>query len=140
MGIVVEEFGKGTYTLIMFLREPMRLKVGALGELYFNEGYYAYTGSALGSGGFVRVGRHRAVAAGKNRTKQWHIDYLLPHVEVVDVVTSPRPECSVAGGIDQSLARVPRFGCSDCRCPTHLHYAEDLERMKKVVHDAHHVT
>ncbi|HTY90287.1 MAG TPA: GIY-YIG nuclease family protein [Methanocella sp.] len=136
----MEDIDKGTYTLVMFLKEPMRLKIGALGELYFNEGYYAYTGSALGSGGFVRVKRHRAVASGKNRTKQWHIDYLLPHVEVVDVVTSPRPECSVAGSIDQFLARVPGFGCSDCRCPTHLHYAEDLEKMKKVVQEAHHVT
>ena len=140
MGIVVEYLGKGTYTLILFLKEPMRLKVGALGELYFNEGYYAYTGSALGSGGFVRVKRHKSVAAGKNKVRQWHIDYLLPHAEMVDVVTSPRPECSVAGSIDQYLARVPRFGCSDCRCPTHLHYDEDLEKMKKVVREAHHIS
>jgi Uri superfamily endonuclease len=135
----MEDIGKGTYTLIMSLKEPMRMKVGALGELYFDEGYYAYTGSALGNAGFKRVGRHRDVAVGKNRTKQWHIDYLLPHVDIVEVVTSPRPECSVAGDIDNYLARVPRFGCSDCRCPTHLHYAEVLEKMKGVVHDAHHV-
>lgn len=140
MGIVVEDIDKGTYTLIMFLKEPCRLKVGALGELYFNEGYYAYTGSALGSGGFARVGRHRAVATGKNKTKQWHIDYLLPYVEVVDVMTSPRPECSVAGGIDQYLARVPGFGCSDCRCPAHLHYSEDLEKVKKAARKAHHIS
>jgi len=140
MGIVVEDIDKGTYTLILFLKEPMRLKIGALGELYFHEGYYAYTGSALGSGGFVRVKRHKSVAAGKNKVRQWHIDYLLPFAEVVDVVTSPRPECSVAGSIDQYLARVPKFGCSDCRCPTHLHYAEDLEKLKKVVNGAHHVT
>lgn len=137
MGITVEGIEKGTYTLIMALEAPMRLRIGALGELYFNEGYYAYTGSALGSGGFVRVRRHRAVAAGKNRTRQWHIDYLLPHVKVLDVVTSPRPECGVAGAID--LARVPRFGCSDCRCPSHLHYAEDLEKMVRAVRSAHHV-
>jgi Uri superfamily endonuclease len=140
MGIVVEDIGKGTYTLILFLHEPRRLKIGALGERYFNEGYYAYTGSALGSGGFVRVKRHKAVASGKNRTRQWHIDYLLPYAEVVETVTSPRPECTVAGVIDRHLTRVPGFGCSDCRCPTHLHHSEDLEKMKKAVNEAHHIT
>jgi hypothetical protein len=68
MGIVVEDIGKGTYTLILFLKEPVRLKIGALGEVYFHEGYYAYTGSALGSGGFVRVKRHKTVAAGRARS------------------------------------------------------------------------
>ncbi len=139
MGITVEDAGRGTYTLIMFLKEPRRLKIGALGELYFNEGYYAYTGSALGGGGFARVRRHKAVASGKNRTKQWHIDYILPHVDVAEVVTSPRPECTIASSIDRHLARVPGFGCSDCRCPTHLHYSEDLGKMKKAVYEAHHV-
>jgi Uri superfamily endonuclease len=139
MGITVEDVGRGTYTLMMFLKEPCRLKIGALGELYFNEGYYAYTGSALGGGGFARVRRHRAVASGKNKVKQWHIDYFLPYVEVLEVATSPRPECTVASGIDRHLARVPGFGCSDCRCPTHLHYSEGLEKMKKAVHEAHHV-
>jgi Uri superfamily endonuclease len=140
MGIALEDIEKGTYTLIMYLNEPRRIKVGALGELYFSEGYYAYTGSALGNSGFARVKRHKAVSEGKNRTKQWHIDYLLPHVEVLEVVTSPRPECSVAGGIDEFLVRVPGFGCSDCRCPTHLHYSDDVDRMKKYVHKAHNVS
>lgn len=139
MGIVVEDTGKGTYTLIMFLKAPRRLKVGALGELYFHEGYYAYTGSALGNAGFARVKRHRALSEGKNRTRQWHIDYLLPYAEVLEVVTSPRPECTVANGIDQYMARVTGFGCSDCRCPTHLHFSEGLERMNRAVRKAHHV-
>ncbi len=135
----MEDAGRGTYTLIMFLKEPRRIKIGALGELYFNEGFYAYTGSALGGGGFARVKRHKAVAEGKNRVKQWHIDYLLPYAEVIEVVTSPRPECTVAGDVDRYAARVPRFGCSDCRCATHLHYSEDADKLKKAVHEAHHV-
>ncbi len=36
-----------------------------------------YTGSALGSGGFSRVERYRAVAAGENDARHWHVDYLL---------------------------------------------------------------
>ena len=131
--------GKGTYTLILRLREGRKLKIGALGEIYFDEGYYAYTGSALGPGGFARVGRHRDVAAGRNRTKQWHIDYLLPYAEIVDTVTSPRLECGVAAAIDRQLARVAGFGCSDCACPSHLHYSRDLDVMLRVVRQAHMV-
>jgi Uri superfamily endonuclease len=131
--------GKGTYTLVMHLREGRKLKIGALGEIFFDEGYYAYTGSALGSGGFSRVARHKEVADGKNRTKQWHIDYLLPHVEIVETVTSPRLECSVAAGIGRKLSRTPGFGCSDCHCPSHLHYSRDPETMLKVVRQAHRV-
>lgn len=131
--------GKGTYTLVMRLREGRKLRIGALGEIFFDEGFYAYTGSALGSGGFSRVARHKEVAAGKNRTKQWHIDYLLPWVEIVETVTSPRLECSVAAGIGRELSRVPGFGCSDCHCPSHLHYSSDPETMLKVVRQAHRV-
>ncbi len=131
--------GKGTYTLIMRLQEGRRLKIGALGEIHFDEGFYAYTGSALGAGGFARVARHRDVAAGKNRTKRWHIDYLLPHVEIMETVTSPRLECSVVAGIDRELSRIAGFGCSDCHCPSHLHYSRDLEAMLKVAKQAHRV-
>lgn len=131
---------KGTYTLIMHLKSAFRLKVGALGELYFDEGYYVYTGSALGNAGFSRVRRHKEVAEGRNRTKHWHIDYLLPYVEVIDIVTSPRPECSVADWIDRRLARVPGFGCSDCKCQSHLHYSESLEKIKKAAYEAHRVS
>ncbi len=131
---------KGTYTLIMKLDKQLRLKVGALGEVFFDEGYYAYTGSALGNAGFARVRRHKEVASGRNKTRQWHIDYLLPHVEIVDIVTSPRPECTVAAGIDKRLARITGFGCSDCRCLSHLHYADNVDVMKKAVRSAHKVT
>jgi Uri superfamily endonuclease len=94
---------------------------------------------ALGSGGFSRVARHKEIAEGKNRTKQWHIDYLLPYVEIVETVTSPRLGCSVAAGIGRELSRTPGFGRSDCHCPSHLHYSSDLETMLKVVRQAHRV-
>jgi Uncharacterized conserved protein len=131
--------GKGTYTLVMCLQEGHKLKVGALGEIHFDEGFYAYTGSALGAGGFSRVARHRDVAAGKNRTKRWHIDYLLPFVDIVETVTSSRIECSVAADIDRELSRVSGFGCSDCHCPSHLHYSRDFDAMLRTVMQAHRV-
>jgi Uri superfamily endonuclease len=32
---------------------------------------------------------------------------------------------------------VPRFGCSDCRCASHLHYSERAEEMRQAVSMAH---
>lgn len=121
----------------MKLSQGVRINVGALGEVYFEEGFYAYTGSALGKQGYSRIRRHLDVASGRNATRQWHIDYLLPNVEVIETVRSPRPECSVAGDVDKALARIPGFGCSDCRCKSHLHYADSIDTMKKAVFSAH---
>jgi Uri superfamily endonuclease len=131
--------GRGTYTLVMRLEQGRMLKVGALGEIFFDEGYYAYTGSALGAGGFSRVRRHLDVAGGRNSTRKWHIDYLLPYVEVLETITTARTECSVAAGIDSVLSRVSGFGCSDCRCQSHLHYSRTMDSMMRAVKTAHRV-
>jgi len=48
---------KGTYVLILILPERKKIDVGALGEINFEPGYYAYVGSALG-GMEGRIGRH----------------------------------------------------------------------------------
>ncbi|MFC6724907.1 DUF123 domain-containing protein, partial [Halobium palmae] len=66
----------GTYTLLFELAESTSLEVGALGTHTVPAGWYAYTGSALGSGGFARVCRHERVAAGDHDVRHWHVDYL----------------------------------------------------------------
>nr|WP_255668294.1 DUF123 domain-containing protein [Methanocella sp. CWC-04] len=123
----------------MHLKKGQKLKVGAIGDIYFDEGYYAYTGSALGRSGYARVRRHLNVASGKNATRRWHIDYLLPYVEVIDIITSPRPECSVAESIDGVLSRISGFGCSDCKCLSHLHFSNDMDVMMRVVRESHRI-
>jgi Uri superfamily endonuclease len=60
-------------------------------------------------------------------------------VEIVETVTSPRLECSVAADIDRGLSRITGFGCSDCHCPSHLHYSRDFDAMRRVVKQAHRV-
>ena len=90
----------GTYTLFVEVPERATIIVGALGEHTFERGWYAYTGSALGSGGFVRIERHRAVANGENDTRHWHIDYLLGHPRVVSRGSHGRP-------IPRSNVRLP---------------------------------
>lgn len=112
---------KGTYTLLIRVEEPTTAEVGALGELSFEEGFYAYTGSAFGAGGLSRIDRHARVASGENDARHWHIDYLLgtePSTLTAAYVTPQDAECEIARGVDGEP--VPRFGCSDCSCDTHL--------------------
>lgn len=112
----------GTYTLLIALADPVTLSVGALGDHRLPEGVYAYTGSALGSGGFARVDRHRRTARGEHDVRHWHIDYLLgrPAARIDGVVRSAGVdvECAVAERLPSGP--VDGFGASDCRCRSHL--------------------
>ncbi|MFB6077265.1 MAG: DUF123 domain-containing protein, partial [Candidatus Nanohaloarchaea archaeon] len=67
----------GTYTLVVQVDQDLTREVGALGNIRFSSGWYAYTGSAMGPGGLQRVERHREVAAGEREVRHWHIDHLL---------------------------------------------------------------
>ena len=113
---------KGTYCLI--LRNPAcSVRVGALGFLDFEPGFHVYVGSALGGGGLKRLDRHLAIADCRDRSPKWHIDYLLCDsrflpVSAVYVVSPWRVECRIAAMM--GMGGVPGFGCSDCRCRSHL--------------------
>lgn len=129
----------GTYTLCLELPRAVDIGVGALGELRFPAGAYAYTGSALGSGGFARVDRHRRVAAGDHDTRHWHVDYLTGHPEtaLVTVVTSDGvdAECAVADRLP--AGPIPGFGASDCDCRSHLAAADRVATLVDAVESAH---
>ncbi len=129
----------GTYTLLFELVEPATLKVGALGEHRFPAGWYAYTGSARGAGGFARVDRHYKLAAGERETRHWHVNYLLGHpgAEMRGDVRSPGAdvECAVARRLPG--APVEGFGASDCDCDAHLAYSPDDDELRATVVDLH---
>jgi len=132
----------GTYTLFVELAGPATVDVGALGAVDFEAGWYAYVGSALGSGGFSRVRRHRELAAGEREPRHWHVDYLLGHpaASLDGVVASAGAdvECAVARGLaDAGLAAVGGFGCSDCSCDTHLARAPARRPLVAAVARAH---
>ncbi|MDF1557714.1 MAG: GIY-YIG nuclease family protein [ANME-2 cluster archaeon] len=132
--------GRGIYSLILTLDEDKDITVGALGIRRFLAGYYAYTGSARGKGGFKRVMRHLAVAEGNNLTRRWHIDHLLPHTRLVGVVltcTDQDLECSISASIGFHTRTINRFGCSDCGCSGHLHMEKDINKLLKIVTNAH---
>ena len=129
----------GTYSLVIEVPRTIELSVGALGRRELSAGWYAYTGSALGAGGFSRVDRHRGVAAGERDVRHWHVDYLLGHdaATIEDVVRAPGrdAECEVAEALPEGP--VEGFGASDCDCTAHLAYAESREALRDSLDDAY---
>lgn len=125
-----------TYTLLIELGHGEEIEVGSLGDIEFPRGWYAYTGSAEGPGGYGRVDRHKRVSRGGGSV-HWHVDYLNRHpdTEILEVVKSREGECRVAERIEAE--DVPGFGSSDCGCPSHLHYSESLECLRRSVRMAH---
>jgi Uri superfamily endonuclease len=118
----------GTYVLILNLPHSVAdICIGRLGQFHFPAGWYAYAGSACGSGGLAaRLARHL------RRTKplHWHIDYFRAHAHPVEIwyaTGTQRRECAWAqtlSGLLSASVPVRRFGASDCRCPAHLvHFA-----------------
>ena len=129
----------GSYTLVVDLASDASLSVGALGDRDFPAGAYAYTGSALGTGGFSRVDRHLRTARGDHDVRHWHVDYLLGHSDArIDRVVR-------SGGVDVECAvaeRLPAgpvagFGASDCDCPSHLAAGDDLDELAARARAAH---
>lgn len=134
--------GSGIYSLLLELEKDMCITVRALGEIKFPAGYYSYTGSARGGGGFGRIRRHLDVAAGRNPTRRWHIDYLLPHTiprGVVLTYTDHDLECQISGTIGSQTKTIHRFGSSDCSCTGHLHMEREMEKLVRIVTNAHDI-
>ncbi|PSP43161.1 DUF123 domain-containing protein [Halobacteriales archaeon QH_6_64_20] len=130
---------RGTYTLLIELAEEVEIRVGALGVREFPRGWYAYTGSAFGSGGFSRIDRHRRVASGTHDVRHWHIDRLLGHaatrIESVATSVGADVECAVARALPGDP--VPGFGASDCDCESHLAYAAERTVLADAIDRAH---
>jgi len=129
----------GTYALILRLPHPATLDVGRLGRFQFPAGWYAYAGSARGPGGLAaRISRHLR----SPKPLRWHVDYLRAYAWPVAVwytVGAGKRECAWAKALARlpgASAPIPRFGASDCRCPTHLiHFATppDLRAFTRAV-------
>ncbi|WP_409348396.1 GIY-YIG nuclease family protein [Natronorarus salvus] len=129
----------GTYTLLIALGERAEIEVGALGAHLLEPGWYAYTGSAFGPGGFSRVERHRELARGERVVRHWHVDALLCHEgsRIEGVVRSPDAdvECTVARALPD--AGIAGFGASDCSCRSHLAYDRSARALLRAASRAH---
>jgi Uri superfamily endonuclease len=121
---------KGIYCLV-FQTPGCTIRVGALGPLTFRAGWYVYVGSALGSGGLRRLGRHISLARLRDKRPTWHVDYLLLSPEfsleyAVCAGSVDRYECLITSTLNRS--GIPGFGCSDCSCSSHLIYRDEEPR------------
>jgi Uri superfamily endonuclease len=103
---------KGIYCLV-FKNPACTLTIGALGLVAFEAGWHIYVGSALGSGGLVRLERHIALSRNRDRCPKWHVDYL-----------SLSPFFSLRSAVFAltDMENIPGFGASDCNCRSHLFY------------------
>lgn len=131
----------GTYTLLIEVPQSITITVGALGDRTFDAGWYAYTGSAFGPGGFARIDRHRELAAGERETRHWHIDYLLGAdcTRLDTVYRSPDVdrECQIAAALPGDP--IASFGASDCSCNSHLSYHPNRDVLTTAL-EQHHTT
>ncbi len=99
------------------------IEIGKLGLMTLRPGCYVYVGSAFGPGGLrARVLRHVAIS-GK---RHWHIDYLRPYVDIVEVwwlAGRERREVQWVEGVFSlrgAHCQMLRFGASDSDCESHL--------------------
>ena len=124
---------KGSYVLVAEVKENSKIRIGKLGEIDFKKGYYCYVGSALGKSTNLenRTRRYRKLNKEKSGNIHWHIDYFLvnPNVEIVQInkINSVQKiECKISRMFEKvSEDSVHGFGCSDCKCKSHLYYFND---------------
>lgn len=113
-------FLKGSYALLMCLKNHKKIDVGSLGPISFSKGYYLYIGSAM-NGVEGRVKRHI-----RDRKKlHWHVDYFLNKAKISSIYfqeSQERLECSLAKTFSKKFEVIPKFGSSDCFCESHLFF------------------
>ena len=121
---------KGVYVLIISVSRNVSARVGAKGIMKFEKGTYAYVGSAQNNLE-KRIARHfRGVK------KFWRIDYLLdsPRVTIRKVLTKEAmktEECRIADVLCREGLPILSFGCSDCKCKSHLVKVKSYEFLKE---------
>lgn len=116
---------RGSYILILYLNGDKKIQIGRLGRLSFTRGFYAYVGSAFGPGGLISRLNHHLRPTSK---PHWHIDYLRRKTSLVEVWISQQKDrqehlwATRLSDLNHTASPIARFGCSDCKCATHLFY------------------
>ena len=120
--------------LIIQVDKDVGVNVGALGNLRFEKGVYAYVGSAQ-TNLEKRINRHLR----KKKRKFWHIDYLLDNdaIKIASVFfkkATKAEECKIAKVIGERSEPIADFGCSDCKCKSHLFQLKNYGLLQEVLH------
>ena len=132
--VIMHQSMSGIYVVITELPKTMDIQIGRRKKDHFETGFYGYVGSAL-SGLEKRLARH----LGNRKRLHWHIDYLLNVATVRAVVhaeTTQKKECLIAHALSGKLASKSNFGCSDCNCPSHLFFCQELGDLNEAVLDS----
>ena len=115
----------GTYALILSCSANTLIRVGRLGRMRLQPGFYLYIGSAFGPGGLAaRITHHRKPIS----RPHWHMDYLRRHTRLDRIwycYAAVRQEHQWARTVQaMSGATIPLagFGASDCDCASHLYF------------------
>ena len=127
---------KGCYCLIIHLNDEKTIKIGKkLGKITFKEGYYVYVGSAMNSLS-SRITRHLS----DEKKLHWHVDYLLKNSEITDVIyneSTQKIECDLSHHLAAKANGIEGFGCSDCKCESHLYYFKNRKEAIENVKNAY---
>ena len=120
---------KGVYVLVIDVGKDIQEKIGCLRNIRFSKGTYAYVGSAQNNLE-KRVTRHRS----EKKTLFWHIDYLLNNeftkvTKVFCKKAGKSEECKIANSLNKTENIIPKFGCSDCKCESHLFRIKELKNI-----------
>ena len=119
---------KGTYLLVIKCSKNISFKIGSLGTITLkSQDIYIYVGSAFNRGGLAcRIRRHL-----KYREKKtfWHIDYVLNintgcKVAMVIIIPERKVEHIIAEQFSTMFKYIPKFGSTDCKCPSHFFILE----------------
>jgi len=74
----------------------------------------------------------------KEKTRHWHIDWLTQVARIEEIWVNIRPksrECECHRrvlSLPGARTLIPRFGSSDCRCPSHLAYFQWRPKLRGV--------
>ncbi|MGA1871592.1 MAG: GIY-YIG nuclease family protein [bacterium] len=117
---------KGTYILLLKVPNEKTLTIGKIGTYLIPKGYYAYVGSAFGSGGLnARINHHLKTVS----RAHWHIDYLRKISIPIEIWYTTKDQklehywASIMYNVHAFMPFIQGFGASDCRCKTHLFYS-----------------
>jgi Uri superfamily endonuclease len=128
---LIHERLPGSYVLAVRMDHSCNIRAGSLPPRTFAAGWYAYAGSAL-NGLKPRLTRY----LNPERKCHWHIDYLLENGIVAGAMVSAgrkRLECRFAAFLAKHMDSIIGFGCSDCRCKSHLFYHPDERSLKAAI-------
>lgn len=117
---------KGAYIFSFLLKKDCEIIIGKLGKINFKKGGYHYCGSAQNNLE-KRIERHKR----KEKKIHWHMDYLTTNENFKYLShqlfesNKKEKECELAKSLSEKCEKIKGFGCTDCKCESHLFYDKE---------------